>query len=251
MQKILSMAPPNRRLWPLLAAAALLAALFLTQLPGLRGVAASPRPSSIAINVPCVSAAVAGSPAQPAQPGIGNVTLSASSSACTNPEYKFLVLAPGSSTWVFKTGYTVSPSYTWNTTGAAQGVWQIGVWVRQSGSTASYQSYAIGTYSLLIPYCTSAAIGIAATLTTTTLFLNLTASATGCDTPSFEWWELAPGASTWVMVQGYVGVPLGGNGFEIALGTPMGIYQFSAHAKQAGSAHKYDTYVVTTIWWLG
>jgi hypothetical protein len=251
MQKILSMAPSNRRLWPLLAAAALLAALFLTQLPGLRGVAASPRPSSIAINVPCVSAAVAGSPAQPAQPGIGNVTLTATSSACTSPEYKFLVLAPGSSTWVFKTGYTVSSTYSWNTTGALQGVWQIGVWVRQSGSTASYQTYAIGTYSLLIPYCTSAAISIGSTVINNTLDLVQQATATGCDTPEFEWWELAPGASTWVMVQPYTLGTLGGLVFEIDLGTPLGAYRFSAHAKQSGSSHKYDTYVISTIWWLG
>jgi hypothetical protein len=250
MQKILSMAPSNRRLWPLLAAAALLAALFLTQLPGLRGVAASPRPSSIAINVPCDSASIVGSPAQPAQPGIGNVTLIASYSACSNPEFKFLVLAPGSSTWVFKTGYTVSSTYSWNTTGAVQGVWQIGVWVRQSGSTASYQTYAIGTYSLVTPYCTSAVMGITATATTT-LDLSFTASATGCGTPEFEWWELAPGASTWVMVQPYTLGSGGGNLFQIVLGVPKGIYQFSAHAKQAGSSHKYDTYAVTTIWWLG
>jgi hypothetical protein len=58
------------------------------------------------------------------------------------------VLAPGGTVWTLKQAYSASGTFTWDTTGLSPGPWQIGVWAKQAGSTASYQSFASITNQL-------------------------------------------------------------------------------------------------------
>jgi hypothetical protein len=134
---------------------------------------------------PFTSATLTPSPADPQKEGT-TVTLNASSTGCTAPEYKFFLQSPGGS-WRAVSGYG-GPSYVWNTSGAKEGFWGIGVWVRQIGSTAAYQVYFLGTYKILA-YCTDADI----TATPTHPVprgtpVTLTGSSTGCPFPRYRFW---------------------------------------------------------------
>lgn len=90
-----------------------------------------------------VTANISASPAQPVVQGTA-VLLTGSSTGCSNPEYKFFLAKPGHG-WVAVTGFG-GATFNWNTTGAADGIWGIGVWVRQIGSTIAYAAYNIATY---------------------------------------------------------------------------------------------------------
>jgi cell wall-associated protease len=96
----------------------------------------------------CTSVNLAPDFASPNPPGT-TVTFTATALGCNSPTYQYLVLAPGSSVWVTKQPFGPLNTYAWNTTGFTPGTWQIGVWARQTGSTAHYQSYAFVTYQLI------------------------------------------------------------------------------------------------------
>jgi hypothetical protein len=73
------------------------------------------------------------------------VTLTATSAGCGTPEYEFWKLPPGGS-WTIIGAYPATNPFAWDTTGLAPGPYQVGVWARQTGSTNSYDSYAIITF---------------------------------------------------------------------------------------------------------
>lgn len=248
MHKVVSVSLSNRRLLALLAVGLLLAAFLLTQLPALRSVKANVK---TLVATPCTSADIAGSSRGWSDPGDGATTLTASSSACTTPEYKFLLLAPGTTTWVAVTGYTTSPTYDWVTTTAKQGVWQIAVWVRAVGSTVKYQAYAIGSETLLRPLCLTAHLTASpASPQVAGTAVTLTTAVTNCTGPEFEFWELAPGSTTWVVAQPWTGGGVGGGqtyNWDTTALAP-GAYRFSVWAKQFDSSRRYDSYSTLTFW---
>jgi len=94
---------------------------------------------------PCSSASVSASPASPQVPGT-TITLTASSTGCAAPSYEFWKLPPPNTAWSVALPYGPATMLSWNTTGLAPGIYEIGVWVRQSGSVSSYDSYAIITF---------------------------------------------------------------------------------------------------------
>src|ERR1700687_869310 len=87
------------------------------------------------------------------------VAFTAGSTGCLTPEYKFFIQTAGGA-WGGQTGYGASgvaktgdgAAATWNldTTGYVAGVYWVGVWVRQTGSSAAYEAYWIGTYTLSV-----------------------------------------------------------------------------------------------------
>lgn len=222
---------------------ALFALLLLNQSPNLHGVGASIQTVVLA---PCTSADIFAAPDAPQAPG-ATVTLTSFAGGCGTPEFRFLLLAPGTSTWVFKTAYSATSTYAWNTAGAAPGVWQIGVWVRAVGSTASHQAYAIGAYAIVTLNCTAVAVTFTA-IFSASIDLTITATATGCPAPFFEWRELGVGSSTWTTVQAYLNTGAGGNVFHTVFPPGQGGRQFAVLAKQTGSTHSYDTYQLLTTW---
>jgi hypothetical protein len=188
----------------------------------------------------CSSALMAPSVASPVVSGT-TVTFTAASTNCASPEYKFFVQTPGGS-WTAQTGFGAN-TWAWNTTGLANGVYGVGVWVRQAGSGASYEAYWLGTYTLSVLTCT------AATISTTTsspqppgASISFTAAATRCPGAQFRFWMLPPGGA-WTMQQDY------GSGAWTwsTTGLAPGTYQVGAWARQVGSTSSYDSYGLTTF----
>jgi hypothetical protein len=75
------------------------------------------------------------------------VTISASASGClnANPLYEFMVLTPGSGTWIVVQPYSTNPAYNWSTTGQPAGTYRFSVWVHDASNTGVY-SNSIGSY---------------------------------------------------------------------------------------------------------
>jgi hypothetical protein len=93
----------------------------------------------------CTSAGLA--PNLPAPQAVGSaVVFTPSSTGCTAPQYEYWLLPAGGS-WTVKQGYGTG-AWSWNTTGAAAGTYEVGVWARQAGSSGAYDAYFIGTYQL-------------------------------------------------------------------------------------------------------
>jgi hypothetical protein len=228
------------RVLPIVAVAGVLALSLLIQPAHLLGIGAS-----VTYTSACTSADISAAPASPSSPG-ASVTLTGQSTNCTSPEYKFWLLAPDSTTWVAQTGFSTTTTFVWNTTGDVPGVWQIGVWARQVGSTATYEAYAIRTYSLTISFCTSATITPSvASPQLAGVPVTFTATAAGCSSPLFEFWELPAGSSTWVVVRAFSA----GNTFVwTTTGLPNGPYRFGIWANQTGSPNAHDTFAIMTFW---
>jgi hypothetical protein len=95
--------------------------------------------------VACTGATLVPSVAGP-QPVGTPVTLTAGSSACTNPQYSFYELAPGGS-WTLVQGPSATTTYNFNTSGAA-GDYSFQVWVTDQNSTATIDTSAGLGYTL-------------------------------------------------------------------------------------------------------
>jgi hypothetical protein len=182
---------------------------------------------------------MSGAPASPKAPG-GPVIFTATSTGCTTPEYKFFLQSPGGS-WTAQTGFGAD-TWSWNTTGLPAGVYGVGVWVRETGSTASYDAYWLGTYTLSVTTCTSADIMTAASPVQAGSTVDSSATATRCPGAEFRFWLLPPGGS-WTVKQAYsASTTWNWNTTGYALGT----YQVGVWAKAGGSGAAYDAYFIGT-----
>jgi hypothetical protein len=192
----------------------------------------------------CTSAGLGLNMASPQQSG-ATITGSGSSNSCTTPQYQFLLKRPGGA-WTVKQTYGPGTSWSWNTTGYPSGYYQLGVWVKQAGSTATYDAYAITDFQLAIGYCTSASlVPSPASPQTAGTSITLTASSTGCTAPRYEFWRLAPGSTTWQSLgASSAGTTLAWD----TTGLATGPYRFGVWAKQNGSPNSYDTFAQTTFW---
>jgi len=109
----------------------------------------------------CQSATVSASPPSGAPRGT-LVTWTAGSSACGSPTYQFWLQAPGSG-WAIAQAYSASPTFAWDTTSGPSGNYNLQVWVRESGATTAYETYAGATYSLgsvAVPAANNLAAGL-------------------------------------------------------------------------------------------
>ena len=158
---------------------------------------------------PCASATESAAPASPQLSGT-TVTFTAASTGCPQPLYQFWILAPGHA-WQIVQAYSGSATFSWNTTGLAPGSYLYTVWARDAsspgtscGSLGCEDAYFPGTtYSLTGQACSSvtesAAPGSPQHPGTT---VTLTAAASGCPHPLYQFWILAPGHA-WQVVQAY------------------------------------------------
>ncbi len=166
--------------------------------------------ASTRYTVPCSAVALTASPTTTAQVGtIVNVT--AQASGCLSPLYEFWILTPGASSWQLSQAYSTTPTLRWNTSGAKPGPYAVQVWARDANSTGVYgnsfgrsDAYASSQYALKSSACSSVTVssspsGSASVGTKVTL----TARASGCPNPLYQFWVLRPGASSWQIVQAY------------------------------------------------
>ncbi len=176
----------------------------------------------------CTSVGDSASPPSPSTAGTA-VTVTAVASGCPNPNplYEFWLLAPGASLYTLAQSYSPSAVLSWSTTGLQTGTYRINVWVKDAGGTGAYgNSYGRwDTYNPNLTYvltgCSSVSesaspSGGAMRGTTVTI----TATATGCANPHYEFWILAPGASLYTLAQSY---------------SPAGTYTWSTGTLATGS----------------
>ena len=182
----------------------------------------------------CRDATVSASSATP-QPAGTQVHLTAAASGCPNPLYEFWVLPPGGS-WTLAQHYTSSPNYYWNTTGRPAGAYRFSVWARDIASQSSYDAFSAFPYTLT-PTCPTLS-GVQAPLSAASIgaSVTITALATGCPSPRYEFWLQAPGRA-WALVQPYSPSPT----LQWATsGKAVGSYRFSVWVRDATSPNPYD-----------
>jgi virginiamycin B lyase len=178
----------------------------------------------------------------------GSITLTPTTSGCSNPAYRFWV-RDSAGAWHVVQDYGVGATYTWNsgstpvnTTSA--GTFLLGVWARQPGSTNSYDAFAFITFSLTSgATCTVNIAADKASPQTQGASATWTATANGClKTPlAYQFWVNAPGG-TWAIVQ-----PYGAGNTYVWTGAVAGTYQVGVWIKQAGSTAAYDNFALTTF----
>ena len=203
----------------------------------------SPNPTyTLQAGSPCTAVTWnAPSPASPQAPGT-QVTLSGTAAGCPNPQFQFYILPPGGS-WTILQAYSSSASMVWNTGGSATGSYQFDIWVRQLGSSASYEAHVSPnpTYTLQTGApCTSVTLGFnPASPRAAGTSVQLSAAATGCPNPEYEFWVQAPGGQ-WTMLQGYgAGSTVTWNTTGLAPGT----YLFDVWVRQSGSTAQYEAHI--------
>ena len=191
----------------------------------------------------CTSADLNPNLVAPQTPG-ASIIFTATSNSCTTPTYEFWVQALNG-TWSVKQSWGTS-TWTWNTSGYAPGTYNVGVWVKQAGSTAAHDAYYIGSFQLAVANCTSASIAAApASPQAPGSSITFTGTSTGCSAPAYEFWMLKPTATAWTPVQPY------GVGTTFAWdtsGLAPGMYQLGVWARQAGSTRSNDSYAILTFW---
>jgi hypothetical protein len=135
--------------------------------------------------------------------------------------------------------YGPSETFTWTPTSADAGDYALQVWVRNNGSTASYQAYAGTTIFHIFP-------GVQ--LTTATLFPVAVGSTTtwtaGVPDPTmnmeYEFWVYSAASAQWSLTRGW-------GAQQTFTWTPLvvGTYGLQAWARRVGSTVAYDTYAST------
>jgi hypothetical protein len=145
----------------------------------------------------CSSAAL--SPSSVAQPAGSAVSLTASSAGCPNPQYEFWVQYVDGG-WHLVQGWG-GAALSWPTAGLTPGVYKVHAWANQQGaSNATWEAYGSGTVALSV--CTSSALSPANPIAPAGSMVALTASATGCANPHYEFWVQYPNGA-WRLVQGW------------------------------------------------
>jgi hypothetical protein len=191
----------------------------------------------------CRAVSVASSPSSPAPVGTA-VTITGAAVGCPspNPLYELWLLRPGSSTWQLARAYSASPTFTWNTSGVPSGTYRFSVFVRDaagsglySSSFGRYDTFNAGQYfTLTSTSCTgvsvSAAPATAAMIGTT---FSITAKASGCPNPLYQFWIFNPASRKWLLAQS--SGPSATYSWNTT-GNAAGAYRFSIVVRDAASA---------------
>ena len=169
------------------------------------------------------------------------VTFTGVASGCTNPLYEFWILVPGSSTWTVAQPYSTGATFNWNTTGLPSGLYRFSVWVRDAGSSGiSCNSLGCNDAFVAINHTLTSAPCTAVTASASPASpsahgpaIIVTGVASGCSNPLYQFWILAPGSSTWTIVQAYsTSATFNWNTTALAAGT----YRFSVWVRDATSS---------------
>jgi hypothetical protein len=192
----------------------------------------------------CSTVSVSPDVASPSSPGT-SIVFTAVAGGC-NGEFRFVALAPGGK-WKVLRGYSATNTLTWNTTGLAPGIWQIGVWARPLSSLQSYEVYGLTTYALSPPpYCIYGLMAPSVSspqVAGTIVSFNLNSSFCQSGTIELEFWRQAPGG-TWTMVQAYSAANFTWN----TTGFANGPYKIGMWVRVPGSPKSYDNYQILTFY---
>jgi spore germination protein YaaH len=186
--------------------------------------------------VGCTGAAVTASPVSP-QWTWAHVTVTATSSGCSNPQYRFWIQPPGGG-WTVVQGYSAGNTYSWAAPGVP-GTYRIEADVR--GSTAvSYDSYSV--ISDVLRACSSVGVSTSPgppALPGATVVVTGSSSCPG--TPEYRFWVQPPGGK-WAVVQSYSTAVT-----YSWTGQLQGTYGLQVDVRDQGSNAYYDKYVTATF----
>jgi hypothetical protein len=171
----------------------------------------------------------------------GQVQLFFGADTCDNPQYEVLYAPPGGS-WSVLSPYGSSSTYTWDTTGAAQGNYSFQIWARQAGSTAAYETWQALELTLGGP-CTSVTESITPSTTYVGGQVKLSGSATCGAPPEYKYLMLPPGGSWTVLSDWSSYAPYTWN----TTGLTTGTYQIEIWARSAGSTALYEAWAGGTV----
>jgi hypothetical protein len=138
--------------------------------------------------------------------------------------------------------YSTSNTLTWSTTGKVAGAYQIAAWVRDASSAGAsgnqFGTWDVSTsisYTLVTTACTGLSLSAAPpAMTTVGASATFTASGTCPDaSPVYQFWFLAPGASSWTVAQAY---STSNTFIWSTAGKIPGAYQIAAWVRDASSA---------------
>jgi hypothetical protein len=177
----------------------------------------------------CSSVSASSVPSQAASAG-NNVTITASAAGCANPQYQFWVLPPGG-TWTLAQAYSTSAVLKWQSAALSAGAYRISVWARDATSSNSYDALNAFVYTL-VPMCSSVIVSTSpASLASAGNTVTVTATASGCANPLYEFWIRSPDGS-WTLVQSYSS----GAVFKwVTAGKVAGAYRISVWVRDASS----------------
>src|SRR6185437_5781337 len=122
----------------------------------------------------------------------------------------FFSLAPGSITWKLEQAYSAGASFTWNTGGLVGGTYRFSVWARAAAGTGTFgnvlgrwDGYTTVTYGLTFEPCASVSGSAAPSPAAVGVSVSVTALATGCANPRYQFFMLPPNSQSWLLAQPY------------------------------------------------
>jgi hypothetical protein len=123
--------------------------------------------------------------------------------------------------------------------GRRAGAYRFSVWVRNSGSSAPYDTFTAFPYTLTSTPCTTAtATAAPATGAALGSTVTISGSAATCPNPQFQFYVLAPGG-VWQIAQPY---SASASMTWSTAGKPAGTYRISVWARDTSSAAAYDAF---------
>jgi cell wall-associated protease len=142
------------------------------------------------------------------QPTGTSITFTATALGCNTPDYRFFIAPPSTGVFGEVQAFGPTTTFAWNTAGLAPGPYQVGVWSRQRGSTASYEAFAFITFQLqrasapctVLDLNTNPQGQLPPKGSTYTIFAS---AGSGCLSPVYQFYLRSPGSSTFVVVQAY------------------------------------------------
>jgi hypothetical protein len=195
---------------------------------------------SFTLTVPAHCATAALSPTNPSAAAGSAVMLTASSTACPNPQYEFWVQYLDGS-WHMLRGFGAS-TFSWGTAGFAPGVYTIHVWANQAGDPmATWEAY--GSDTVTLTGCTSASIAPPSGSATVGTKVTFTASSNGCPSPVYAFWLQHPDG-TWHLIGPFATA----NSWDWnTAGYPKGNYVIHVWANNQGAdTSTWETYGTAT-----
>jgi hypothetical protein len=177
----------------------------------------------------CTSASL--SPSSTTVTGGSIVNFTASASGCPKPQYAYWVQYLDG-TWHMVRAFSTDPTFGWNTSGLALGVYAVHVWANNLGDGTSTWEASGSSSVTLIGGCTAASLTPSSASVTVGSIVNFTASASGCPNPQYEYWiQYVDG--TWHMVRAFSTDPTFGWNTS---GLALGVYTIEVWANNVGDA---------------
>ena len=183
----------------------------------------------------CSQAAISADKSVPQIPG-ATITFASSALCAGTAQYRFLMQAPGATSFTQVQGYGISNILAWNSSGQPVGTYQFRVEARNLGSSVAYDTYAVTSFRL--------ALCVTPTMSTDRAspqlpgaVVTFTSAVTCQGTPEYRYWMLVPGG-TWTIIQDYgPSAILRWDTTHLAYGD----YDISVHVRTAGTAVAYES----------